>query len=187
MSTLLYGMQRTPIPTDEAKVRSTVTVVQADAPASEAPHTPDVNEKLSDTETEGGLTSRDLAPHVATHRERPSTLPHAFAHSRHDEDVNERVSSDGTAAAREASGEWGHGTIYATEGIEPTIHDGHRFGADYFVTHPRAASHAGAYLTPAETSDPAIRARAQAGATANAREAVTESLYNAMHAARMGR
>ena len=49
MSTLLYThTARAATPSDEANVRSTVTVVQPDAPASVMAHSPDFNEVVLD-------------------------------------------------------------------------------------------------------------------------------------------
>lgn len=177
MSFLLWG--RGAVDVDPAEPRSTVTVVQADAPPSEAPHAPDINETFSDPHTEGGLTTRQVASHVIP-RER--YVPHiGDANEDHNAIIDRQISTSGTAAAREAAGEWGHGTLQITEGIEPAI--GEPYGGDYFVA--ERPEFPASQMSPAAATDPATNAAAQAGAVENARAAVQGSLYDALYAARM--
>jgi len=184
MSTLLYFGERAGIPADEATVRSTITVVQDDAPPAEMDAAPDFNETETDPDTEGGLTTHQLASHVI-----PSVqyVPHV---GNANEDLNaivdDRISTSGTAAAREMAGEWGHGTLKVVEGIEPAIRDGARFGNEYFAADNRPLAASGDYMTPAQPADAATVARAQATGTDNARDAVSQSQYQAMYVGRMG-
>jgi len=184
MSTLLYGINATGVPGDEATVRSTVTVV-ADDTAAVQPDAPDWNETRTDPVTEGGLTPHDLASHVV-----PSVryVPDmGDSNAEHNEIVNRQVSSSGTAAAREASGVQGHGTLMVTQGIEPTIVDGHEFREDYFAAHDRIAQQdVTPYMTPGRTADSATSAAAQAAGEAASRAAAQASQYAAFHRATTG-
>ena len=181
MSTLLYAQNRTPAPADEALVRSTTDVVQHDEAPATQEHPTDFNETFTDPVTDGGLTSRQLSSHVV-----PSArfVPNVDASAQDDHNgiINRQVSSSGTAAAKEATGQWGHGTLQIVEGIEPTIRDGGALGAHYFRTHERPLAGSGSYMTPAQASDPATTASAQQGAETNARAAVAQSMYGQMYA-----
>jgi len=184
MSTLLYGMQRTPIPAGDNEVRSTVNVVDAEAPPATQEHVTDWNETFTDPDTEGGITSRQESSHVrATERFLPLIPDKSYSSNRI---INEQVSSSGEAAAKEARGEWGHGTMKIVEGIEPTIRDGAALGADYFVANPRQQAHAGNYMTPSQPDDVGSVSKDIGTGKANARAAYDGSMYAAFHAARMG-
>jgi hypothetical protein len=179
VSTLLYSQQHAASPSDETHVRSTVTVVSHDDPPAVSDHAPEFNEHETDPDTAGGLTTRQLGSHVIPSVRYPPAIGNA------DENlfkvINEQVSSSGTAAARELTGQWGHGTLKVVEGIEPTIRDGDQFGADYFVSTPRPDAGSGSQLTPSQPADPDTLAAAQATGIANARAA-----YGAFYAAQTG-
>jgi hypothetical protein len=184
MSTLLYALNRGPVDAPAEEVRSTVTIVDHDEAASEQPHSTDFNETFTDPVTDGGLTSRQLASHVV-----PSMryVPHiGNANDNLSNRIDDQISPSGAAAAREAAGEWGHGTLKIVEGIEPTIRDGGALGSNYFATYPRPLSGSGSFMTPAQVADPASEAAAQSGAEINSRKAVQGSQYAAYYAAIMG-
>jgi len=64
--------------------------------------------------------------------------------------IDRQVSSSGTAAAREASGQFGHGTASYAIGIEPTgdLREGGKLGNDYFSAgKPDIQNGAGSYMT----------------------------------------
>lgn len=175
MSTTLMiagsGM-RAGVPQDPESVRSTVTVVQDDAPPSVAPAAPDYNQVMTDPETEGGLTSHDLASAVTPSVQYVPNMGNAndvgdAVQAR----VNDTISTGGTAAAREASGEWGHGTMQIVQGIEPTLVDGHQFGSDYFAAENRPEMAAGAYMSATQSADPAVQSTGED----NSRDAVQQS------------
>jgi hypothetical protein len=185
MSTLLYGVQRTETPSDIEHVRTTVTVVEDDAAPAMQAHAPDWNEYDTDPDTGGGLTARQLGSHVVPSSRYVPAIGNA------NEDLNgivdRQVSTSGTAAAREASGQWGHGTMQVIEGIEPAIVDGQAFGETYFKAHPRPDNpNGGDYMSPAQTSDPATIAAAQATGENLSRSAVQASIYSAFYAAQTG-
>lgn len=186
MSTLFYSMTRSAIPDDLDNVRSTVTRVVDDAPSMQE-HAPEVNEIVTDPLTDGGLTGHALASKVT-----PSVR---YAPANTDKDgtqfnasVNAQVSSSGTAAAREAAGRWGHGTILKVEGIEPVLGDGRPgFGDTYFKAgHDHVAQDgAGKFMSAGPNSDPQTVAGSAATAARAAREA-QRGLYAAMYNGRMG-
>jgi hypothetical protein len=94
----------------------------------EAP--PDYNQFTSDSREDGGLTTNTLASHVTATQQYVPTITNAS------EDlfskVNDQISSSGTAAAKEMTGQTGHGTMKVVEGIEPTLVDGTQFDNLYF-------------------------------------------------------
>lgn len=174
-----------PAPVDAEEIRSTVTTVDADQPSAVAPNAPDWNETETDPDTEGGLTSRQLASHVIGSVRYVPRIGNA--NDDPNSIVNRQVSTSGTAAARELAGQWGHGTLKVVEGIEPTIREGDKLGADYFVGHPLPDNAGGNAMSPAQAADPAAQAAAQRGAVDNSRAAVQASQYNAWYNVQMGR
>ena len=181
MVNMLLSVRRAPIPASEAEVRSTVTVVDGNAPPAEETHTPDWNETSSDPDSEGGLTThQESAYRIAPVQSVPVVIQ--TAQNTGINAVNSRISSAGTAAAREAAGIRGHGTMNFSQSLEPTFPDGHQLGGDYFAVEPnRAVSD---MMSPAALPDPATAAAAQATATANARDAAAQpqgrSAYQAL-------
>lgn len=170
MSTLLYGFNRAAVPADEKEVRSTVTAVDNNAPSAVSEHRPDYNEVVTDPDTEGGITPHQVGSYVNP-SEQYSPTPRTGAD---DEIVNRQISTSGTAAAREAAGEWGHGTLMVTEGIEPVIRDGGEFTELYFKADERSPQQGmGNYMTPASTADSGVMEAAQATGNDNARQAAS--------------
>lgn len=173
MSTLLFiGRENAPdLPADAEEIRSTVTEVDNSAPAAVASEGPDYNQFLSDHDTEGGLTTRQVASAVTPSMKAPVRVEGSDLGRVADERVNETYPNGGTAAAREASGEWGHGTLKIVEGIEPTIVDGQQFGGEYFAAGERPINATTDYMTAVSQPDAAVAAT---GAD-NARDAVSQS------------
>lgn len=177
MSTLFYQGPNEPVPQDEREVSSTVTVVDGDAEPAVQEHVTDFNETFTDPDTEGGLTPHQVASFVS-----PSVryVPNvdASAQDEHNAMINRQVSTAGVAPAKEATGEWGHGTMKLVEGIEPTIRDGSQLGSDYFTAYPHDVGKAsGDYMTPAQPADPTTRGDAAATAVVAARKATQSSYY----------
>ena len=185
MSTLLYGINRAEVPSDDAAVRSTVTVVTPEEAPAVQEHSPDYNETFTDPDTGGGLTSRQVASHVVPSVQYvPLT---GDANDDHNAIVNRQVSTSGTAAAKELTGRWGHGTLMSVQGIEPAIVDGQQFTEDYFKAPERTTQEdVRNMMTPAANSEPDTMAAAQTLGEANARAAVNASQYAAFHHAMTG-
>lgn len=136
------------VPLDEAKVRATTAPVIIDAAPAEAKDSPEFNQVETDQNPNlGGLSNRNLASdwHPS---EKYSPFWADSATRQHDIVINEQVATSGTAAAREMSGQFGHGTMAYAVGIEPTIRSGGAFGNDYF-----AANKNDIQELSAETSD----------------------------------
>jgi len=183
MSTLLFVHGRDGVPADEATVRSTTAIVDQDAPAAEQSNAPDFNEIETDTNPYLGLTSRQKASFVIPSEQYvPATIGATDSYEAGIERINRQVSSSGTAAAREASGEWGHGTIKAVEGIEPTIVDGQQYG-DTFAKMTPVESQNGVsqYMTPADRADRETIAAMAATGKSNAAQAQRASQYAAYY------
>jgi hypothetical protein len=139
----------------------------------------------TDPDTDGGLTERNLASYVQP-SEKYIPFQIGDANQQHNEIVNQQVSTSGTAAGREAQGEWGHGTFKVVEGIEPTIVDGREFGPHFFKSTERPDAGSGDYMSPAAPADPATRVGAQAAGVQGARAAVADSQYSAYYNVMMG-
>ena len=183
MSTLLFAPVRGSVPADEATVRSTTAIVDQDAPSAEQDGAPDFNETETDHNPYLGLTSRQKASFVIpSERYVPATIGATASYEEGVEKINRQVSSSGTAAAREASGEWGQGTIKAVEGIEPTIVDGQQYG-DTFAKMTPVESQNGVsqYMTPSDRSDRETVAADAATGAMRARRAVNASQYAAFY------
>lgn len=173
MSTLLFGFERAPISADEAEVRSTTNVIDHDAPSATMEDAPDFNEFESDPDTEGGLTTHQVSSHVVPSVKSVSPVL-GQATAEHNDIVNRTISSVGTAAAREAVGEWGHGTLMVTEGIEPTVRGDAAFGNEYFAAgKPDIQEGMSNAMNPAVAADPKTLAESQATGNRNARQAAS--------------
>lgn len=122
-------------PVTDDSVRSTVDVVNDTAPSAEETGAPGVNEYLSDPDTGNGLTTRHVNGH--TYPSEQYVPDWENANEQLTNSVNAQVSTSGTAAAREAAGRWGHGTLQWTNSLEPVIGDD-RPGMDnvYFEADP---------------------------------------------------
>lgn len=181
---LSYGQnpEREPLESDAEKVRSTITVVDDSQPASVADDRPSFNRTETDPETEGGLTPHQVAPFV-TPSERYVNPMLAEANIDHNRIVNDQVSTSGTAAAREAAGQWGHGTMGYADSVEPLYSEADLgMGEAYFdADRPDFGSADRASGVQADASaDPASKVAA-ARAEANARAAAEASQYAAFY------
>ena len=179
MSTLLMGQFATPLkPSDPLDhVRSTVTTVTDDAP-SVATSTPEFGRLETDAHTDGGLTPHAVASMTGGGEK---YAPATESRGDHMAGVNARISSSGTAAAREASGQWGHGTIrYQDAMTRPE--DGTGFSETYFRRDERGANAtAGAYMTPAVTADQQTLDEVQAAGKTRAKDQTSSNIYNEMY------
>lgn len=122
MTNMMFGiMGNTGVPVDEAVVRSTATVVTPDKPAAMQDAPPEFNEVIeSDQDPALGLTTRTLASHlVPTQKYAPFWQSDVDNGWQHNAIVDSQISTAGTAAQRETSGEFGHGTMQVAIGIEP--------------------------------------------------------------------
>lgn len=124
-------------PVDAESVQSTIDPVRTDDGA-EAISRPE-SEQAVETDPSGqltGLTHRQVAGYVEPTR-RYIPWQALLATADYASPINAQVATSGTAAAREAAGQWGHGTIQAVESIEPTLTSEREYGQDYFTTNAR--------------------------------------------------
>jgi len=139
----------TPLTTEEA--RATAEPVRSDSTGAEAQHAPDWNEQQTDASPQLlGLSQRMVGSDTRDTVKSPPWWA-ALASADYESRIDRQVSTSGTAARREESGQSGHGTMQYAVGIEPVIRDGAAMGNDYFVTNDRAIQDgAGAYMSPQE-------------------------------------
>ncbi|HJY05897.1 MAG TPA: hypothetical protein VJ323_06245 [Bryobacteraceae bacterium] len=177
MSTLLYGQQHyVEGASDEADARSTVTVVDHDGIKPEATTRPEFNNVERDPDTEGGLTTRDVSDYVEG-RERYAPAS-GNANTDFSVIVDSQISTAGDAPAREAAGQWGHGSMQWSDATEPAIREGANFDNVYFAAE-KAPIQDGAhdYMIPARYPDDASAQGSQEAAKIASRKAAEASLY----------
>lgn len=132
MSTALYALHAGHSPADQELARATTEKLNVDESADRETGVPEFNEvERADTQHAGITTSNLAPPYVESHKYAPEWAQQAQVGPSFSR-INDRQATAGTAAAREAAGEFGHGTMPVTIGIEPTIRDGGAFGNDYF-------------------------------------------------------
>lgn len=184
MSTLFFTARSgdlTPSDTLE-NVRSTVTTVDKDSDASVATTTPELGRLETDAITDGGLTTHQVASQV-TPSER--FAPATDSRSDHSDALNNSWSSSGTAAAREAAGQWGHGTAYSQDSLT-RIPDGTAFAETYFERDRRGMNEQVTPYMNANSVDPAQLDDINDAGKNIAREAGSGNIYQDLYNARMG-
>jgi hypothetical protein len=183
MTSLLFGtMGNHGIPADEKVVRSTALPVEKDAPAAMESDTPQWNEPVeTDPNPNLGMNPRTLASHwVEGEQSAPFWQGSVDQSIQHNALVDSRISSSGTAAAREAAGQFGHGTASYAIGIEPVgdLRDGGKMGNEYFAAgKPDIQDTAGDYMSVPPGYDQSTSGQAAAAGKTAAREAV-QSAYD---------
>jgi hypothetical protein len=182
MSSLLFaGQFHTGLTEDEAQ--STVEPIRTDGDDASAKVAPEWNEIDSDESGQlVGLSPRVVGsvtePSGKQTEEAPTGITMGTYETAFDgnQDVSRRQASNGTAAAREEAGQFGHGSIQTEIGIEP-LNPAQEYGNDYFAVPDPGANYAGgAYMTPAQ-GDNWPQQVAQARATTQARANVQSTLY----------
>lgn len=184
---LLFGvMGNNGVPADEKVVRATATPVDKTAPAAMESDSPQWNELM---ETDGnpnlGIVTRTKASHwVEGQQSAPFWGAEVDAQTQHNLIVDRQVSSSGTAAAREAAGQFGHGTLSYAVGIEPVsdLREGGKMGNDYFsVGKPDIQSTAGQEMSVPPGYDAATTRKVAATGKVASRDtdASTVSPYDA--------
>lgn len=179
MSTLLYALDRGPIPANEQIVRSTTEYVNDNKPAAEMPDAPSFNEVETDPDPGLGLNQRQLASHwVERDKYAPGWAGEATSITNDLASLNRRQAVQGTAASREMAGQFGHGTMAYALGIEPVLRDGAAYGTDYFAVDARGVQEdVRVYLNPAPGSDRDSVSAVGGAAKDYARDAATAGMY----------
>jgi hypothetical protein len=183
MTSIMFGQLSTiGVPADEAVVRSTATPVEIDKPAAMQDDMPEMGELETDSDPDLGLAPRQMASKwIEGEQSPPIQKPMVDGNYLHNEIVDKQVSSSGTAASREAAGQWGHGSLSYAIGIEPVsdLTDGGKFGNQYFVREERPVQ---ATMTDSMSNavgpDQATMAAVNATGKANARLANQAALYS---------
>lgn len=184
MPNMLFGLiGNAGTPADEKVVRSTATPVDKTAAPAVQDHVPDFNEKPeTDDNPNLGMVNRQLASlWVEGSQYAPFWGAEVSEQAEHNLIIDKQVSTSGTAAAREAAGQFGHGTASYAVGIEPTsdLRDGGKLGNDYFSAgKPDIQETAGNYMTTPPGYDQATAAAASYSAKGAARDS-GNSAYDA--------
>lgn len=185
MPNMLFGlMGNTGIPADEKVVRATATPADIGAPAAMQATPPDYNEPIdADPNPDLGMVNRQKASYWNEGEQyAPFWQPDVDAQYQHNAIVDRQISTSGTAAGREAAGEFGHGTAKYAIGIEPTadLRDGGKMGNDYFAAgKPDIQETAGMYMTTPPGYEQSTTAAVMATGKDRARES-GNSPYDAM-------
>jgi len=180
MTSLFMGQLMTnPVPADEKVVRSTVQPVNIDKPAAMAPDPPEQGEVRTDPDPDLGLATRQLASEWTQGTPiDPGPLKAGVDQTTAStEIINSQVSSSGTAAGREMSGQTHRSLSYAY-GIEPPqdLRSNGAFGNEYFKRTDREIQEgAGNYMqTPPGYLNPNIAALGKEAS----RDATGNSIYD---------
>lgn len=186
MPSLFFGaLNRGEVPADENVVRRNTSPVEIDAMPATQSAAPDFNEVETDSNTNLGLDPAQLSSHVIpTEKYAPFWAPEVDASDQHNAIIDRQVSSSGTAAARELSGQFGHGTLMVTEGIEPVqdLRDGGKMGNEYFQRNQREVQDGmGAYMSTPPGADQSVTARAAATGKTAAQKAREAAAYNSFY------
>lgn len=184
MTSLMFGvMGNHGIPVDEKVVRSTATPVQKDSPAAMESDTPQWNEPAeTDQNPNLGIVNRTVASHwVEGQQSAPFWQASVDEQFQHNALIDSRISTAGTAASREAAGQFGHGTASYAIGIEPVgdLREGGKMGNEYFAAgKPDIQETAGDYMSVPPGYDQSTRGMVAAAGKTAAREA-GNSAYDA--------
>lgn len=183
MASIMFGQLSTiGVPADEKVVRSTATPVDVNAAPAMQDDMPEMSEVETDPNPTLGMVNRQKASKwIDRIKFVPSWLSSVDHQYEHNAAIDRQVSTSGTAAAREASGEWGHGTMPAAIGIEPVgdLREGGKMGNEYFVTNERDIQET---MTDSMTlppgSDQGLSGRVAATGKREARNAAMAGSYN---------
>lgn len=134
MPSLFFGMvANASPPADENTVRRSTWPVDDASPAT-VDHDPDWNEVTVDGDPNLGIVNRSVSGDHNPSEQYAAWWASGAQHRGSDgiKEVNDQISSSGTAAAREAAGIQGHGTMEHSVSIEPVIRDGGALSNEYF-------------------------------------------------------
>ncbi len=188
MPSMLFGMMRDGVTTDENVGRTTVDVVNKDTPPAEMDAPPDFNEVETDDNPNLGFVNRQLAGDWhESEQYSPSWGPAVDGNHNHNDIIDRQVSSSGTAAQREMAGQFGHGTAAHSVAIEPVIRDGAAFGNTYFMSNEQPAQPTmdpSMSIPPGADSD--TRGAVMAAGKLQTRDAAVASQYAAFYRSTVG-
>lgn len=180
---LQFGLLTQGVPADEKVVRNTAVPVDPDAPAAMQQDQPQQQEVETDHNPNLGMVNRQLASKwFPSIKFPPFWKPSVDDQAQHNLIIDRQVSTSGTAAAREAAGEFGHGTAAYAVGIEPVgdLQDGHKMGNEYFKANEKnIQSTMGDVMTTPPGTDQGTKGAVAGMGKVYARQAATAGLYNA--------
>lgn len=183
MTSLYFGILGGGVPADEKVVRNTAVPYDRDAPAAMMDDQPQQQEVDTDPNPMLGMVNRQKASKwFPSIKVPPFWKASVDDQAQHNLIVDRQVSSSGTAAAREAAGEFGHGTAAYAVGIEPVgdLQDGHRMGNEYFKANEVGIqSTMGDMMTTPPGTDQSTKGAVAGMGKIYARQAATAGLYNA--------
>lgn len=141
MTSLMMGhLWTTIVPADEEVVRRTAVPYEHDKPAAMANDMPVMSEVETDHDPNLGMVNRQLASKFhPSERSAPAWAEQVAQQYQHNAIIDRQVSTAGFSAAKEAAGQWGHGTMSYSVGIEPVgdLGNSGKLGNDYFVRNQR--------------------------------------------------
>jgi hypothetical protein len=181
MTSLVMGqLWTTIVPPDEAIIRRTAVPVDVDKPAAVADDMPIMGEVETDHDpTLPAFSSRQVASAWHPAMQGPPAWADQVANqAQHNLTIDRQVSTAGVSPPKEASGEWGHGTMAYAVGIEPVgdLGDQSKLGNDYFTRNPRNIQDTASL--DQLTTDPGKDVTTAAAGKENARAASQAALYN---------
>ncbi len=184
MTSLYFGLLRDGVPADEKVVRTTAEPYDASTRPAMQDDTPERGEVETDSNPQLGMTGRQLASHwVEGQQSVPPQTPLVNAAHLHNDLIDRQVSSSGTAAQREASGEWGHGTLSYAIGIEPVadLTEGGKMGNEYFKANDRDIQETAdnSMMSVPPGYDQSTSGKVAATGKTLSREAAMAGMYNA--------
>ncbi len=174
------------VPASEEAMRPHAVALDPDAPPAEAEGSggagPDRNQIETFSDPDTGLGTRQLAsPWESGEQYAPSWAAEAGSITDSMASVNRRIASSGTAAQREAEGQFGHGSMPYALGIEPVLQGGETaYGGEYFAGVDRGG------VQPTMTGETGVQPNIQQQSVAsavsiqagdNSREAFQSDLY----------
>lgn len=176
MASLLYnGAFATGLSEDESQ--STLEPIRNDPSEAELESPPEWN--AVETDDSGqliGLSPRVVGSETDMPERGPLNLDGYDTTREGDQALNNQVASSGTAAAREANGIAGHGTMQTEIGIEP-LNPAQVYGNEYFVRNGAGINEGGGmYMTPPDGDNWAQQVVSQRTAFAS-REARMSTTY----------
>lgn len=178
MTALWMVGARSPVVVDDGGVRDTMQPVENPETPAELHNTPDIAHANSDRDPQlTGLTDRHVGGDEYP-SEKYAPWWADIARLNYTAPINDQVSSSGTAARREASGQYGSGTMQYQVSLTPELREGAVLGGDYFESEPKQVQQGSGLVMSPIAEDVDWRAVAQNVGTTNARQAYDNTLYN---------
>jgi hypothetical protein len=182
MTSLFMGSVVTSgVPADEKVIRNTATPYVRDAPAAMQEDMPEAQELETDPNPDLGMAPRQMASKWVDGVSAVPQIDTVNGQNISNQMINQQVSTSGSAAAREASGQTHKNLSYAV-GIEPVFDLGdpnHKFGNTYFVREERDIQEgAGDYMSAPPGYDHSLQGNISAAGKQRARQASQSSMYD---------